>query len=315
MKVRRFSTNPLVTTASHPSIGSNVNGPSVIRVPDWIPNPLGRYYLYFAHHQGTFIRLAYADALEGPWRIHAAGTLRIEDCPFTDHIASPDVHVDHERRRIWMLYHGCGLTLHGDGQKSAYAESSDGLAFKAEPFYLGEPYLRAVQIGGWWYYSAGGPTRRIYRSRLPGRDLEAGNCLPVAGVAFKDSKSIDLHDPGFVDSARRMRHLAFRLWGNSLDIFFSAVGDAPERIRRTRVNVANDWLSWRGGEAEEVLRSETDYEGAGLAVVPSVGGAKHGPVHELRDPYVFREDGKSYLFYSVAGEQGIAGAELIDTQS
>lgn len=33
---------------------------------------------------------------------------------------------------------------------------------------------------------------------------------------------------------------------------------------------------------------------------------------ELRDPCIFREEGRTYLLYSVAGERGIAGAELID---
>ena len=33
---------------------------------------------------------------------------------------------------------------------------------------------------------------------------------------------------------------------------------------------------------------------------------------ELRDPCIFREDGRTYLFYIVAGERGIAGAELLD---
>ena len=31
---------------------TNINGPSLIQVPDWLPNPLGKYYLYFAHHKG-----------------------------------------------------------------------------------------------------------------------------------------------------------------------------------------------------------------------------------------------------------------------
>ena len=30
--------------------GENINGPSLIRVPSWVKNPLGRYYLYVAHH-------------------------------------------------------------------------------------------------------------------------------------------------------------------------------------------------------------------------------------------------------------------------
>ena len=31
--------------------------PSLIRVPSWVKNPLGKYYLYFAHHTGKYIRL------------------------------------------------------------------------------------------------------------------------------------------------------------------------------------------------------------------------------------------------------------------
>ena len=65
IKAARFEQNPLVTTRTSQSLGSNVNGPTVIRVPDWVPNPLGRYYMYFANHMGEFIRLAYADEVLG----------------------------------------------------------------------------------------------------------------------------------------------------------------------------------------------------------------------------------------------------------
>jgi hypothetical protein len=33
-------------------------------------------------------------------------------------------------------------------------------------------------------------------------------------------------------------------------------------------------------------------------------------VRQLRDPAIFREDGRTYLIYSVAGESGLAIAEL-----
>ena len=32
---------------------SNINGPSLVRVPEWVEDPLGKYYLYFAHHRGA----------------------------------------------------------------------------------------------------------------------------------------------------------------------------------------------------------------------------------------------------------------------
>src|SRR6185503_14642331 len=54
--VERLAGNPMIYPSMMPSgIGANINGPSLIRVPSWIPNPLGKYYLYFAHHKGRYI--------------------------------------------------------------------------------------------------------------------------------------------------------------------------------------------------------------------------------------------------------------------
>ena len=69
----RFPQNPLITVDTSASLEGNVNGPTVIRVPDWVDRPLGRYYMYFGHHMGSFIRMAYADAITGP---RIAGDLR-----------------------------------------------------------------------------------------------------------------------------------------------------------------------------------------------------------------------------------------------
>ena len=106
MTAVRFGVNPIVTPASSPSLGTNINGPSLIRIPDWVQKPLGRYYLYFAHHKGAFIRLAYADRLAGPWKVHEPGALKLAEAPAcVDHIASPDVHVDAASREIRMYFH------------------------------------------------------------------------------------------------------------------------------------------------------------------------------------------------------------------
>ncbi len=82
VRVERLLDAPIITPRLHPSIGANIQGPSLIRVPDWVEAPLGTYYLYFADHKGSYIRLAYADALQGPWRIHPAGSLQIGDSRF-----------------------------------------------------------------------------------------------------------------------------------------------------------------------------------------------------------------------------------------
>ncbi|NQT21288.1 MAG: hypothetical protein HQ592_16390 [Planctomycetes bacterium] len=135
MKIRRLPNNPIIRPDMDARIGSNINGPSLIRVPEWVSNPLGRYYLYFAHHQGTFIRLAFSDDLEGPWQIHSPGVLDLGDSFFGSHIASPDVHVIEDEREIRMYYHGCCLP-EPPYQVTRVAVSADGLNFVARPARL-----------------------------------------------------------------------------------------------------------------------------------------------------------------------------------
>ena len=65
LRVRRFASNPLVNASS--TEVANINGPSVIVAPSWV-RPAGRFYLYYASHDGRGIRLAVADAVSGPWR-------------------------------------------------------------------------------------------------------------------------------------------------------------------------------------------------------------------------------------------------------
>ena len=45
---------------------ANINGPSVLRMPDWALGKQAALHLYFGHHKGDSIRLAFADRLEGP---------------------------------------------------------------------------------------------------------------------------------------------------------------------------------------------------------------------------------------------------------
>jgi hypothetical protein len=117
----RLRQNPLITVDTSPSLGDNVNGPAIIRVPSWIPHALGRYYAYFGHHKGHFIRLAYADAIAGPWTVYTPGVVPVRDTAFfrpqpdlpdgpTDqfytHVASPEVFVDEGHTRLVMWTHG-----------------------------------------------------------------------------------------------------------------------------------------------------------------------------------------------------------------
>lgn len=287
MKIERLSREPIISTATHRDAGDNINGPSLIRVPNWITNPLGRYYLYFAHHNGQFIRLAYADELKGPWKTLPSGVLPLEKSGFQGHIASPDVHVDNDSRRIMMYFHGSDTETDASSpQYTRLAISVDGLGFSTITDNLGGAYWRVFRVG-----------HHIYALEMPGVIRRAES---ISGP-FERGPAL------FND---RMRHSAVSYDGQSVDVFYSNVGDNPESILHTKINVENDWRDWSTGAETIVASPQGKAEGETLAAVPSQRGIARQPVHELRDPAYFEEDGIRYLLYSVAGEQGIAIATL-----
>jgi len=107
-----------------------------------------------------------------------------------------------------------------------------------------------------------------------------------------------------------MRHSAVRVDGATLQVFYSIVGNDPERIVVSTIDLSRPWLEWTASEPRVVLEPQTDWEGAGLRARPSVRGIARSPVRELRDPAIFTDEGRIYLLYSAAGESGIAIAEL-----
>lgn len=287
MQIRRLPQNPIITPELDASIGTNINGPSLIRVPEWLDRPLGRYYLYFADHNGAYIRLAYADALDGPWRIHVPGVLRREQTIFRQHIASPDVHVDHAERRIRMYFHGC-CRPEPPQQATCAALSPDGLAFTARPEDLGAFYWRVFVYDGWYY-----------TLEMPGLFRRSRD--PLGGfVAGPQLFTVD------------MRHSAVLLDGDTLRVFWSNAHDCPEQILTCTIDLRPDWLAWQATPPEPCLRPELPWEGANLPLEPSRRGGVTAPARQLRDPAVFREDGRAYLLYSVAGESGIGIAEIVE---
>ena len=51
---------PIIDAAGDSRLQGNVNGPSLIRAPDWFGRPQGKYDPYCAHHVGVSIRTAVA---------------------------------------------------------------------------------------------------------------------------------------------------------------------------------------------------------------------------------------------------------------
>ena len=316
VRVERLLDAPIVDPSTHPSIGMNIQGPSLIRAPRWVEDRLGEYYLYFADHKGSFIRLAYADALTGPWIVYEPGSLQLADSLFptqapevppellkqvearlaeanlghdvlhemtTVHIASPDVHVDEASQRVIMYFHG----LEGPGiQVTRVATSSDGIRFEAMPEILGKTYMRVFPHAGMTYAMA--MPGQFYRSRDGFTGFEEGPLL------FNSD----------------MRHAAMLKRGDTLYVFWTQVGQVPERILLSTIDLSGDWMSWEASEPVEVLRPERDWEGADAPLEPSVRSTAYGQVNQLRDPAIYVEDGRVFLLYAVAGESGIGMAEV-----
>jgi hypothetical protein len=324
--VTRFAENPLVTVRSDPSVGDNVNGPSVIKVPGWVKNPLGKYYMYFAHHRGTHIRLAYADSLHGPWKIYVPGVLDVSatalfrpqpDPPYEiygvhTHVASPEVFVDDVHKRIIMWVHGqfsdgkrwpddpieahAWLRQHGYNQVTQVTVSTDALHFKAQPAISPEPYLRVFEHGGEYY----GIVRlgHLAHASDPLQPFEKGP------DPFRDTPY-----------SNKVRHVALFVDGDVLHIFLSVIGAAPERILHTTMSLTEAWKDWKVGAFDEVLKPEARYECPDWPVRESEVGEIYGAARQLRDPAVYVEKAASgmdrlTLFYTVCGEQGIAAADV-----
>ena len=150
--VTRLTDTPLVATGMfapaalaglEPDALVNINGPSMLRMPDWAAGKQAAFHMYFGHHKGKSLRLAYADRLEGPWAMHSDPIIPLVDSLFESedptltspdwvdalggdylhaHVALPDAHIDEPNRRIVMYYHG--LLRDGDQHGRAALHSA-----------------------------------------------------------------------------------------------------------------------------------------------------------------------------------------------
>ncbi len=166
--------------------GRNINGATMIRLPDWLPreeraHPAAEYYLYFGHHGGRYIRMAWSATPIGPFTLYQVG----EGVPMGDrgvldmgdsneleattnstyrvggHISSPEVLVDDENRRFVLYFHGVGRGGIGTSpQYTMTAVSSNGLEFGDNilPCSPGNAYFRVFHAHGQAYAFGNGCT-------------------------------------------------------------------------------------------------------------------------------------------------------------
>jgi hypothetical protein len=343
-EVTRLCGGPILTAEHFAAVGApeadgaNINGPTLIRVPDWLEparraDPRARYYLYFAHHKGDFLRLAWAAEPCGPWRLYGTGAgfevgkrgvldLGVSDeleigngLKISDHLASPEIVVDGANRRFVLFFHA--PAAHDGkkaGQKTFAATSPDGLDFNGaiEPVMLGRSYFRVFAVRNHLYAIANNAV--LYRAP------DAGNpWTPPPDFDFSTELWSARVDPLITVEVNPRggpmlpRHSWVRPQADMMVVFFTRVGDVPERIVITEIDIRDDdYRQWqRLTPAAELLRAELTWEGADLEPEPSLFDWAPEPANQLRDPFVFEEDGRLYLLYTGAGEKAIGLATLL----
>lgn len=299
--VRRIGDAPIIHGGMHPSLGDNINGPSLVRVPEGLNTKLGKYYLYFSHHKGQHIRLAYADRIEGPWSIFEPGVMPLGETPFTTtvpdapqpdwavaqgedglypHLASPDVRIT-ASDGFEMFVHG----LYQSGEQVTWrACSEDGLkwSFSGEP--IPDTYLRIFE----WQRTTFAMARcsRIWRRDASG------------------------WVPGEIAISPEVRHVGVLPRDDVLHVLFTRIGDAPEHILHTALRLRDDWRAMtNAAPPEPVLFPELAWEGSEQPIeVSRVGAVSFS--NALRDPCLFTDDGATWLIYAGGGENALGLARI-----
>jgi len=327
---KRLVDFPLIRPEMNNRIGSNINGPSLIRVPEWVMHPLGKYYLYFADHKGDSIRLAYADQLEGPWRIHTPGALKLEE----SHFLTTEPNMPQETPS-WLGLPGiASLDTVKEKLKVPRAPHVPSIWEDLTRPHIASPDvhvlddLKEIRM---YYHGLDEFGRQITRvassedgisfvaQKEPVVDRSylrilrykgAFYGLAMPGVFYRSMDGKTKFERGPELFNPNMRHSALLVINDVLLVFWTQVCDAPERILFSTVNIRDDWGEWHESPSEELIRPEYPWEGADRPVEPSVRSSINTSVNQLRDPAIFQEDDRVFLLYTIAGESGIAISEL-----
>ena len=334
--IRLNNSNPIIFRNMFPANrratqGDNIDGPSMIRIPNFVQNRANnnaRYYLYFGHHNGDYIRMAWSRDPDRGFTLFRAGSpvgnrgvLDNNNTNITNvgqgiqlrrnHLASPDAHVDIGNNRITLFFHHGGpYRFNGNdtnSQRTFVVQDRDGLNFRRgdiRPVQFGPSYFKVFRNRGRYFavHNDGGPnvspSNGIFA--VPGNYYN-GNDLPDLWPRRSAGNMLS------INGSRRVRHSGVLTQGNNLRHFYSVRGDSPERLYFTNVSLASANVNnWSGNyPGTEVLRAVGGWEEGQRTPSPSVGGAQTN-VNQLRDPDIFQDnDGSLYMYYSGAGEEAI----------
>jgi hypothetical protein len=137
--------------------------PSIVKAKGSLPDPRDAYYMYYAPHDSPGgICLAYAPAIEGPWKEHADNPLIRKDWEphyRVGHVSAPHAIWVPEESRLFVFYHG-------DNDQTHYAVSRDGLNFDYGGVALNQTSYADFAKGTYDRVFYG----RVFTHRIPSKD-------------------------------------------------------------------------------------------------------------------------------------------------
>ena len=248
--------------------------------------------------------MAFSDNLTGPWQIYKEGVLDLKETSFTHerpnieqpqwakeqgvdglypHIASPDIHINEAEKSVEMFFHG--LDYDGE-QRSLHAESSDGLTWQVQQARINQTYLRIFRY-----------KRKKYALGWGGQILRQN----TSGI-------FEMGPWAFGDQGHR--HAGVLVKGDKLHVVWTRIGDAPESVLHSVIDMSTYWRDWCATEGQMILKPKFAWEGAHLAISKSTVGGLTKQQHSLRDPFLYEENEEVYMIYAGGGETSIGIATL-----
>ncbi|MGO1840353.1 MAG: hypothetical protein ACTH0E_12645, partial [Candidatus Microbacterium stercoravium] len=113
--------------------------PSVFHAGEYLDDPLGEWYVYYAPHDAPGgINLMYADSLDGPWTHYDANPIVSnvwEGIYDVSHVSAPDAVWNEDTGEVFLYFHG-------ENSTDRYATSSDGVTFE-----YGDVVMTTEQFG------------------------------------------------------------------------------------------------------------------------------------------------------------------------
>ena len=272
----------------------NVTGATVL---EWRSRLTGRriFQIYFAGHKARHIRLAESRELLGPYKLRRFPIAMLTRFSRTrrGHVSSPEIY--YVGKKKYLITHA--VPKHPEISQLSYISRLWFSRFTPKIKRLDLPsYARAFIHQG-----------RHFVITRAGKLFEVNPKLEILRKTPISKRN--LFEKNERDNGKHIRHPMVANIQGRLICFYTCIGDTPERV------FASEILDLEGEKPYfsrpiEIIRPELPYEGADLPITPSTRGSAKRPVNQLRDPYFFTTENKSYLFYSVKGEFGIALCEI-----